>query len=65
MAFGRRALRGTTSQLRSHALWPDEHGRRTSAPVEEHSGGSGGQAWSGPGEYGEGPRKPTSAPGAS
>ena len=33
MAFGRRALRGTTPQLRSHALRPTERGRRTSAPV--------------------------------
>ena len=65
MAFGRRALRGTTSQLRSHALRPAERGRRTSAPVEEHSGGLGGQALCGPSRGGDGPRRPTRAPGAS
>ena len=65
MAFGRRALRGTTSQLRSHALRPAERGRRTSAPVEEHSGGSGGQASRGPGGGGDGPRRPARATRAS
>ena len=61
MAFGRRALRGTTPQLRSHALRPAERSRRTSVPVEEHSGGSGGQASRGPGGGGDGPRRPARA----
>ena len=65
MALGRRALRGTTSQLRSHALRPAERGRRTSVPVEEHSGGLGGQASRGPGGGGDDPRRPARATRAS
>ena len=65
LAFARGALRGSTSQLRSHAFRPAERGRRSSAPTEEHSGGSGGQASCGPGGDGDGPRRPTCAPGAS
>ena len=55
MAFNRGALRGSTSQLRSHAFRPAERGRRSSAPAEEHSGGSGGQAFHCPGGDGDGP----------
>ena len=58
MAFGRRALRGTTPQLCSHALRPAARDRRTSTPIEEHSGGSVGQASRGPGGGGDGPRRP-------
>ena len=65
LAFARGALRGSTSQLRSHAFRPAERGRRSSAPAEEHSGGSGGQALCGPGGDGDGPRGTTCAPGAS
>ena len=65
MAFGRRALRGTTSQLRSHALRPVERGRCTSAPIEEHSGGSGGQASHGPGRGGDGSQRPARVTRAS
>ena len=39
LAFTHGALRGSTSQLRSHAFRLAEHGRRSSAPAEEHSGG--------------------------
>jgi len=65
MAFGRRALRGTTPQLCSHALRSAERGRRTSAPGEEHSGVSGGQASRSPGGGGDGPRRPARATRAS
>ena len=51
-----------TSQLRSHATRPAECGRCSSAPAEEHSGGSGGQALHGPGGDGDGPRRSTCAP---
>ena len=49
-------------QLRSHALRPAERGRRSSAPAEEHSGGSGGQASRGPRGDGDGPRRSSCAP---
>ena len=65
MAFGRRVLRGTIPQLRSHALRPAKRGRRTLAPVEEHSRGSGGQASRGPSGGGDGPRRPARATRAS
>ena len=56
LAFARGTLRGPTSQLCSHAIWPAEHGIRLPAQPAERLGGSGGQASRSPDGDGDGPR---------
>ena len=65
LALTRGTLQRSTPQLCSHALRPAERGCGTSAPHEEHLGGSGGQAFRSPGGDGDGPRGATSASRAS
>ena len=65
LALAGGALRRSTPQLRSHALWLAERGCRIPAPHEGHPGGSRGQAFRSPGGDGDGPRGATSASGAS
>jgi len=58
-------VRGSTSQLRLHGVWPAEHGSRHPVQPTEHPGNPAGQASRGPGEDGDSPQGGTWAPRAS
>ena len=65
LALASGALRRSTPQLRSHALWLAERRCHVPAPHEGHHGGTRGQAFRSPGGDGDGPRGAASASGAS
>ena len=65
LAFTCWSMRGSTSQLRSHAFRPAERGYRSPTSSAEHSGSSGGQTPRGPGGNGNGPRGTAQTPRAS